>query len=173
MDISRRHFFRQRQSSASPFRPPWSLPEAQFVDRCSRCDDCLKACPTGLLKRGDGGFPIADFGQAACTFCADCVQACASGALAAGPLAWDFTIEISEACLAQQRVECRVCGEVCAAGAIAFRPRLGGMALPAVDSLACTACGACLSPCPTGAIARIVRNELIARPDHLFSLEVA
>jgi len=56
------------------------------------------------------------------------------------------------ACLAAQRVECRLCGDGCDAGAIRFPPRLGGVALPVIDATRCTGCGDCLPLCPTGAL---------------------
>ncbi len=59
---------------------------------------------------------------------------------------------IGEACLALRGVECRICGDACGAGAIRFRPVRGGVALPIVAEDACTACGDCVAPCPTGAI---------------------
>jgi ferredoxin-type protein NapF len=62
---------------------------------------------------------------------------------------------IAPSCLAQQRVECRVCGEACEAGAIRFRPQLGGVARPEVNAAACTAaqgCRDCVPACPVGAV---------------------
>jgi ferredoxin-type protein NapF len=160
MDLSRRRFFARRHPGPAPFRPPWSLPEAQFTDRCSRCDECVKACPTGLLVRGGGGYPLARFAAAACSFCGDCATICPTGALArAGDRApWSFGIRIGGSCLPEQGVECRVCGEACDVGAIRFRPRTGGVTLPEVDNAACTGCGACISPCPVMAIERIALN---------------
>ena len=32
MDVSRRRFLGGRKPGPAPFRPPWSVPEAQFVD---------------------------------------------------------------------------------------------------------------------------------------------
>ena len=162
MDPSRRRFFGSRLPRIAPFRPPWSVPETLFVDVCSRCDDCVKSCPTGLLKRGEGGFPAADFTAASCTFCGACAQACKTGAIASDVTQepWQFTIQIGEGCLAQQRVECRVCGERCEADAIRFRRVAGGAPLPEIDNAACTGCGACLAPCPVSAIARVVRPPL-------------
>ena len=159
MDISRRRFFGNRRSGPAPFRPPWSVTESQFVDRCSRCDDCVKACPTGLLIRGDSGFPIADFSVAACSFCGECVKVCTTGALSAATehAPWQFSVRIGDGCLPRQGVECRVCGEACDTGAIRFRPRLGGVALPEVNDTACSGCGACLAPCPVIAIERIAQ----------------
>ncbi len=162
MDPSRRRFFGSRLPSVAPFRPPWSVPESRFVDACSRCDDCVRACPTGLLRRGDGGFPLTDFSAAACTFCGNCADSCKTGAIApdTSGVPWQFTICIGENCLARQRVECRVCGEICEARAIRFPLVSGGVLRPEVDGAACTGCGACLAPCPVNAIGRVAREPL-------------
>ena len=157
MDVSRRHFLGGRKAGPAPFRPPWSVPEARFVEACTACGDCLKACPTGLLARGDGGLPVADFATAACTFCGDCARACATGAIGrdTAATAWSFSIAIADSCLAVRKVECRVCGEACDVSAIRFRPRIGGVPLPEVDNTACNGCGACIAPCPVSAVQRI------------------
>ena len=165
MDSSRRRFLGGRPAGPAPFRPPWSASEPLFLDRCTRCDDCVKACPTGLLQRSPSGHPEADFAVAECTFCGDCAKACATGAISrdTGATPWSFGIAIDEGCLALQQVECRVCGEACDTGAIRFHPRLGGVAVPEVDNTACNGCGACIAPCPVVAVRRIalpLRPEL-------------
>lgn len=168
MDSSRRRFLGSRKPGLAPCRPPWSSEEAIFVSRCNRCDDCVKACPTRLLARGEGGFPFADFLSAACSFCGECARVCTTGAIDSrrGADPWKFTIRIGADCLALRRVECRVCGEACAIGAVRFLPRRGGVATPDLDASVCTGCGACVAPCPAGAISRTV---LIA-PVHNISL---
>jgi len=151
----RRDFLRGRKSSTSPVpRPPWALVAGDFEDRCTRCGDCLRVCPTAILVAGDGGFPTVDFSRGECTFCGDCAAACTPRALLreAGREAWNQRARIGEACLAQRGVECRICGEACGVGAIRFRPRVGGVALPQLDEAACNGCGACLAPCPVQAI---------------------
>lgn len=61
--------------------------------------------------------------------------------------------QIAAHCLALRQVECRICGDACDARALRFPPRLGGMAVPVLDTDACTGCGDCIAPCPAGALA--------------------
>lgn len=157
MDPSRRLFFRglTKARAVEPvLRPPWAIPEAEFVLSCTRCDACAKACPQAIVVRGDGGFPELSFASNGCTFCGQCVDACTTGALARlpGQDAWTLRVEIGDKCLAYRNVECRVCGENCDTAAIRFRPVLGGVSSPIVDLDACTGCGVCASICPGQAI---------------------
>jgi ferredoxin-type protein NapF len=156
VSISRRGFLRGRARPPRPaLRPPWARAEADFLARCTRCEACIEACPTGILIRAEGGYPAVDFGRGECTFCADCVARCAPAALwRAGPAqpAWSLRAQVGAACLARHGIECRVCGEACPIGAIHFRPRAGGVAEPELDAAACSGCGACQAPCPAAAI---------------------
>ena len=154
VDMARRSFLRGRPGApTAALRPPWALAEAEFTERCTRCGDCVTACPTGLLKATNGGFPVADFTTSFCDFCGHCVDACRPGALVRGKaVPWDLQIRISDSCLTHENVVCRSCGEACTVGAIRFPPRLGGVAQPEVDAANCTGCGECLPTCPTRAI---------------------
>ena len=152
-----------RRAVAPARRPPWALDEALFVDRCTRCDRCIEACPTRILIRMDGGFPGVDFSRGECTFCGDCVTQCEPQALvrndpAASP--WTMVAAIGADCLAVRGVECRVCGEACPERAIRFRLQLGGVAQPVLDTGGCTGCGACIGPCPARAIAMQSDNTI-------------
>ncbi len=157
MDIARRSFLRGRPGRQAPLRPPWALLESDFTTRCTRCTrcgDCVSACPTGLLQSGDDGFPFANFASGTCDFCAHCVEACPSGALLRrNDPPWNLVASIGDACLARQDVVCRTCGEACDAEAIRFTPRIGGVAIPELNTERCTGCGDCLAGCPTRAIA--------------------
>ncbi len=165
MEEGRRAFLQGRRPSRAeaPFRPPWAIAEPRFLVLCSRCDDCIDVCPTRLLSKGAGGFPEADFNGAHCSFCGDCRQACQSGALNRAPQAspWNLRVLIGDLCLPRRGVECRSCGEHCETGALRFRPRTGGPALPEMDASRCTGCGACVAGCPTRAIA-MVRPPVIS-----------
>ncbi|MPN29793.1 hypothetical protein SDC9_177246 [bioreactor metagenome] len=81
VDLSRRAFFRGRPRPRTEMRPPWALAEGDFIDRCTRCNDCVSACPTHILLAGDGGYPTIDFRAGECTFCSDCVASCQPQAL--------------------------------------------------------------------------------------------
>ena len=49
---SRRDFLRGRISRPAPvLRPPWALDERDFLAACTRCDACVRACPTGAAIR--------------------------------------------------------------------------------------------------------------------------
>jgi ferredoxin-type protein NapF len=154
VDASRRGFLRGRPRPKAQIRPPWALPETDFVDQCTRCGDCLSACPQKILVTGDGGFPTVDFSQRECTFCGNCATACQPLALVRveGLPAWPYKAVVGDACLPKRGVECRVCGDFCDARAIRFAPRLGNCPLPAIDNTLCTGCGACVCPCPTAAL---------------------
>jgi ferredoxin-type protein NapF len=140
------------------FRPPWAVAEAHFLECCTRCDECIRICPTGLLFAGGGGYPEADFrpGKVAegCTFCGECLKVCQPAALhqQTGQAPWTYRASIGQACLARQGVVCRTCGEFCELGAIRFKPQLGGVSLPQLQLEACSGCAACLADCPTQAI---------------------
>ena len=154
LGVSRRTLFRGRGMS---LRPPWALAEDRFVAACTRCGDCLRACPESILTKGSGGFPTVDFKRGACTFCGGCVEACDAGALlrnqeSKSPNPWRHRVEIGPECLADRGVECRVCGEVCDPRAIRFQPRLRAPPQPLLDPEVCTGCGACIGACPTDAV---------------------
>lgn len=155
ISLSRRRLLCGASSVAGySMRPPWALPESGFASACSRCGDCLTACPTKILVRGDGGYPTLDFSLGQCTFCGACVETCKDGALhcLADADPWAARAAVAESCLANQRVVCRVCGDVCEYTAISYLVEPGGRALPRIDVSKCTGCGACVAGCPVRAI---------------------
>jgi ferredoxin-type protein NapF len=133
-------------------RPPWSIDEARFLDTCSRCLDCVSACPERVLGRGDGGFPEIIQGAGECSFCGSCVTACAPAALVRSDAApWAWTARIADDCLMRAGIVCYSCRDVCPQRAISL-PMGRAIALPSIDIDRCTGCGACVGPCPSSAI---------------------
>lgn len=154
-DRKRRQLFHiTRKSDASPLRPPWALDELLFQDACTRCGDCLTSCPEGILQReGANGYPIVNFTVGECTFCKQCVEVCPTKALNLSQTpVWPAKAVVESACLALQGVICTTCAEQCEAEAISFTASLGKVSEPMININACTACGACVAPCPTQAI---------------------
>jgi len=146
-------FLRGRFNGQSPIRPPWAAAESLFTDLCDRCDACIKACHTKIIRRGDGGFPEVNFSRSGCDFCRACVQACPTGAIvkeAADP--WSIQASFKSTCLAERGITCRSCGDVCEHRAIRFRLRVGGSAAIEFNASACSGCGECVSLCPVQAI---------------------
>lgn len=70
-------------------RPPGAVRNKEFLALCTRCDECLKACPHGSIRKLNKDFDIADGtpivvpDETPCYLCDDfpCVRACKEGAL--------------------------------------------------------------------------------------------
>jgi len=138
-----------------PLRPPWAVDEADFTAICDRCGDCIQTCPTKIIKKDRGSFPVIDFSRGECTFCADCVTACKPGALLKiqSAVAWQIVATIDhDKCIAFKKVECRSCYDPCETKAIKMKARVSGIAMPSVNGDNCNGCGACIAVCPTQAI---------------------
>ncbi|WP_127959969.1 ferredoxin-type protein NapF [Serratia microhaemolytica] len=159
-DVSRRNLLSgQWHHRSNVIRPPWSREPSLFVAACTRCQQCIDACETGVLISGSGGFPEIDFQQAECTFCRRCATACPAELFYPEQHpAWQQVANIADHCLALRGVECRSCQDSCEVPAIAFRPQLNGVAQPLLDQNSCNGCGACVAPCPAQAIA-ITRSD--------------
>ena len=104
-------------------RPPGAVQEDLFLERCTKCGDCIDACPYDaieqvLTQETPGIFP----GQTPCQLCEDfpCIHACETDALM--PLTHSSEVRMGMA---------KVSRNVCTAG---------------------NGCNACVSKCPTGAI---------------------
>ncbi|WP_210396944.1 ferredoxin-type protein NapF [Motiliproteus sediminis] len=158
---ARRQLFRGDIAARKiPLRPPWSVNEPLFVDGCTRCDACLRACPGQIIRRDGAGFPELDFAAGECTFCGDCADACEEPLFRSTDAPpWGLKARISDQCVARRQVVCRSCGEQCEPQAIRFLPQLGQVAEPDIDLSACVGCGACIAVCPTQAVS-------LFQPDH-------
>jgi ferredoxin-type protein NapF len=155
--MNRRQFLRgDFQSRRASLRPPWAVAEEIFRGRCRACGECISACRAGILIAGFHDLPEIDFTAGECTFCGECADVCESLALDRKrykTLPWTCIAVIDEdRCLAGLGVCCASCRDACGTSAIRLYPRHGMAARPVLNADACTGCGACVAPCPTGAI---------------------
>jgi ferredoxin-type protein NapG len=148
---------------AAYLRPPGALVEQAFREVCTRCDDCVAACPKWAVRKagpelGEGleGTPIIVPEDQPCWMCADmpCIAACETGALR--PLGRLSEARMGavrvrvEACYSAQGSICEVCEERCP---VQPRPlRLARGAAPVIDAEGCTGCGVCAWLCPAHAL---------------------
>lgn len=163
--LSRRHFLRGnfltslkseqvKQQGYQAIRPPWAN-LGHFVQKCTQCNQCVTACETKILIKGDGGYPEIDFtqGKKECTFCQACVKSCSEDIFRPTTEdAWQHKVEIASSCLTKKGIECRSCQDNCESRAIQFKREIGCVSTPILDLNLCNGCGACLSICPSQSI---------------------
>jgi ferredoxin-type protein NapG len=143
------------EKSAPPrsdwLRPPGAVPESFFLDRCTKCGDCLKACPYhSILPHAGDGFPIIHADQSPCQLCEEfpCAAACATEALvlpeSREAVRMGTAVVSAQACTAGQG--CHACVSQCPTQALAVdfsEFRL------IVDGGRCVGCGICEQVCRT------------------------
>lgn len=145
-------------------RPPGAIAEAAFMETCTRCGDCLSACPHDAIinapdrLRAASGTPIIDPYTRACHACPEtpCIPACTTGALVPEAGVRMGTAQfIQHECLVWQNLICTTCVEHCPVdGAI-----LTTMGRLAIDAAKCTGCGLCVEVCPAPQKAVMVLAE--------------
>jgi len=155
---------RVRGSVSPPLRPPGAVDEARFAGVCVRCGNCLRACPTQIIRpdQGEHGIaglltPTVDFSNDYCREdCTRCTEVCPSGALA--PVAPREKQHASiglprvnmDICLLGEDGECSACRNWCPYGAVTYVFSESEYALtPRIDPDRCPGCGACEVACPT------------------------
>jgi len=155
VDQSRRNFFRGRRPSEKPaLRLPWLKSEQSLYEHCTQCTDCISACETQIIKKGDGGFPQVDFNLGECTFCQKCVSACKEDVFSENTtqLPWQVETIVKSTCLAQNQIMCQSCQDSCDTQAISFQYLKSSVPQMRINQDDCTGCGACVAVCPQSAI---------------------
>ena len=129
-------------------RPPGSVEESEFLERCIKCDQCINACPTNVLQPAtfkEAGFeglwtPVMNFNIGHCQLkCTLCSEVCPTGAIrritveekmGKGPFAEAGPISLGTAffdvgrCLPHaMEIPCVVCEEVCPVSPKAIQTR--------------------------------------------------
>ena len=132
-------------------RPPGAVEEELFLDRCTKCGDCLPACPYKSIKKDPAtGYPVIFANESPCYLCEDlpCIAACATDALM--PVADRTQVRMGVAvvnradCTADQG--CRFCLAKCPVEALSVD---FSDPYPVVDLEKCVGCGICEQVCST------------------------
>ncbi|TWU48660.1 quinol dehydrogenase periplasmic component [Rubripirellula tenax] len=134
-------------------RPPGAVSETQFMAGCTRCGDCMVACPYDAIVKAPArlgsvaGTPVIEADSSACMMCVDfpCIASCEPGVLVASSPPIMGTARVTEhLCLAHHHTTCTVCSERCPVGdAIAVTD-----GKPTINESTCTGCGVCRYVCP-------------------------
>jgi ferredoxin-type protein NapG len=132
-------------------RPPGAVAEPLFLERCTKCNDCVKACPHGsIVFHQQDGTPVIFPDQIPCYLCDDvpCIAACATDALL--PVAGQDDIRMGTAvvnhrlCTAGQG--CHACVSKCPTDALAMDFDTQQLVVTAER---CVGCGMCEHICRT------------------------
>lgn len=152
-------------------RPPFAIPELEFLLACTRCDACIKACPHKIvfpLAVQNGAdvmnTPALDLLNKGCRLCEDwpCVNACEAKALKVPdvedvkgdsetetrfipqPKLAKLTVD-TESCLPYKGPECGACASACIVeGALEWK-----IERPSINQEKCTGCAMCREVCIT------------------------
>jgi len=153
-------------------RPPGALPEQEFLRRCARCGECMRACPTNTLqpdwyRAGLEGLWASrmNLRHAACDQnCNVCGLVCPTGSIR--PLSLTerrharvgIAVITRDKCLPWAQDErCLVCEEKCPYQAIVFKQDdQHRFDLPVVKPERCNGCGRCEDKCPVKGDSAIV-----------------
>jgi ferredoxin-type protein NapF len=152
-----------KPSPEEVIRPPASVDTLLFNSLCTRCGNCNKVCPTGIIIPHTDYSDILSWMTPEVSFktgycletCNLCSKVCPSGAITlfsaeAKKQIFMGTAEVQlENCLLVNNKECIKCKESCKYEAIEFVADNNVLnMMPLVDIKKCVGCGACAVVCP-------------------------
>lgn len=150
---TRRNFFGTLGSlfkeNQGPIRPPYASIVATF-NECRSCEGmCVSACEEEIIRRDEYGMPYLDFKTTGCSDCHKCMEACTPDVLNDPNRFIQGRARIATTtCMSYHDTICFACKDPCLEDAIIFQ----GMFKPIILPEKCTACGYCISVCPSAAI---------------------
>ena len=141
-------------------RPPGAITERQFLQACTRCDECIHACPKDAIQRVPkkmgfliAGSPYIDPKKIPCVMCDDlpCISACPDGALVPPPNNDRMEVKMGYAIL--DKKNCQAYGDTFCQQCVIDCPIPGAIIQkdqkPIIDKRTCTGCGVCVLSCST------------------------
>jgi MauM/NapG family ferredoxin protein len=161
------------RASEKLIRPPGALPEEKFLQKCVKCGECMKVCPTNglqpsLTEAGPEGIwtprLVPEIGYCE-YYCSLCTQVCPTGAIQELSIEEKNKLKIGTAWVDKNRCipwkfgdPCIVCEEHCPVSPKAikfikievFRPDgvVKTPLAPVIETDPCTGCGICENKCP-------------------------
>ena len=152
------HLLTEELSERAILRPPGALPEAEFLETCHRCGNCVKNCPANAIlplqstQSDIANTPYIDPDEQPCVICDSlaCMYVCPSGALQtvyAEDIRMGLAVFSADTCLRTKEVDCTYCVDTCPIGDDAIRLTPDGF-IEVLDP-GCTGCGVCQYACPT------------------------
>lgn len=132
-------------------RPPGAVEEPLFIERCTKCNDCVTACPPGaIMAYPPDGTPVLFADQSPCLLCEDfpCITACETEALipveGINHVQMGIALVSHRLCTASQG--CHACVSKCPTDALMMD--FASLHLSVVKE-ACVGCGMCEMVCKT------------------------
>jgi len=170
-------FFRlspeSKRASEKLIRPPGALPEKQFLEKCVKCGECMKVCPTNALQpvlkeAGPEGLwtPMLVPKIGYCEYyCSLCTQVCPTGAIKELTVPEKTQVKIGTSWINKNRCipwkfgdPCIVCEEHCPVSPKAIKlikaevktpeGEIKTPLAPVIDIDLCIGCGICENKCP-------------------------
>ena len=139
-------------------RPPGAISEKEFLKACTRCEECIHACPKDAIQRAPKKFgflihntPYIDAMRTPCVMCTElpCISACPDEAL----LPVQELTDVSMGYAILDKKKCQAYGESFCQQCVIDCPVPGAIHQvndkPIIDKNICTGCGVCMRSCST------------------------